>query len=361
MAIKINTTEVIDDDGKAVNIPALKVEHPTAASTVVEIKHGFTFGGHFSGFHVAGHPHTMAPSSSSLLDIQNYPFSISSGTATDVGSLTAARSGHGGFSSSTNGIVAGGSVYPNTVSTIEKFPFFISGGTATSAGNLSSARGHTQGTSSTSSHGYATGGYAPPGNFYSTVQTTIDKYPFASEGTATDVGDLALETRSASGQSSGTHGYTTSGTSNFPSWPQPSASFVDDIQKYPFSISSGTAKIVGDIGTSRSGVSGASSDIRGYVSGGNYGSTSGTLNISYFPFAIEVGNFQGNHTPPTLFEGAGSSSQTDGYRSGGRAVSPSTTGGDTRIDKWSFASTGNATDVGDLVPPAGYQASGHQH
>lgn len=361
MAIKINTTEVIDDDGKAVNIPALKVEHPTTASTVVEVKHGFTFGGHFSGFHVAGHPSSNAPSGFSVISIQKYPFSISSGTATDVGDLTAARSGHSGVSSPTNGFVAGGFASTTPISTFEKFPFFISGGTATSAGNLSSGRSQATGTSSTSSHGYVTGGYQPPGNYYTTVQTTIDKYPFASEGTSTDVGDLVFAVRLAGGQSSGTHGYTTGGATNFPSFPQPPASYMDEVQKYPFSISSGTAKNVLDIGTARSGTTGASSETNGYSTGGQYGYPSTTTTqINYFPFASEVSNHQGYTTGSGVVEATGSSSRTDGFRASGRPASLPASAL-SRIDKWPFSSTGNATEVGDLASPRGYQASGHQY
>ena len=50
--------------------------------------------------------------------------------------------------------------------------------------------------------GYASGGFAPP-----TISDTIDKFPFAVDNNATDVGDLTQVRYGPSGQSSKISGY----------------------------------------------------------------------------------------------------------------------------------------------------------
>jgi hypothetical protein len=45
--------------------------------------------------------------------------------------------------------------------------------------------------------GYTSGGFSPPGNL-----NTIDKFPFATDTNATDVGDITAQQRGPTGQSS---------------------------------------------------------------------------------------------------------------------------------------------------------------
>ena len=58
--------------------------------------------------------------------------------------------------------------------------------------------------------GYTSGGFAGPPLPSS---DTIDKHPFSNDANATDVGNLTYSIRSASGQSSLTHGYVSAGSS----------------------------------------------------------------------------------------------------------------------------------------------------
>ena len=92
-------------------------------------------------------------------------------------------------------------------STIYKFPF-VSGGNASTVGDLIEIRAYGAGQSSTT-HGYTSGAGAngtglptspqPPYVVY--WRNTIDKFPFASDDNATDVGDLTGSNRtSLSGQ-----------------------------------------------------------------------------------------------------------------------------------------------------------------
>ncbi len=104
--------------------------------------------------------------------------------------------------SSTDGLHAGGKDRgdsPNfAVTRIDKFPFSISGGTATNVGDLTQQGAYTTGHSHTSD-GFVTGGYIPgtPGPDL----TNIQKFPFnITSGYATNVGSLTREAFYASGQ-----------------------------------------------------------------------------------------------------------------------------------------------------------------
>ena len=56
-------------------------------------------------------------------------------------------------------------------------------------------------------------------------QTRMERFPFASDGNATDVGDMTIQKSARAGISSMTHGYHAGGS------PQ-----VDTIDRYPFAI-----------------------------------------------------------------------------------------------------------------------------
>ena len=173
--------------------------------------------------------------------------------------------------------------------------------------------------------------------------TTIQKFPFASDGNASNVGTLSVGTRSAVGNSSDTHGYTAGG------FRLPPASNI--IDKYPFAISSGTATDVGDLTNNVYGGAGSSSPVGGFVAGG--GPTPNNV-INKFSFASD-----GNATSVgTISSGVmasdtgivGQSSDTHGYAGGGP--------GSNIIHKFPFAMTsGSSTDVGDLTVERG-NASG---
>jgi hypothetical protein len=143
-----------------------------------------------------------APGNSNVIDKFSF---TSNGNATDVGNLWRESSGLAGQSSSTHGYTSGGvkkwppsypAVYVN-YNTIEKFPF-VSGGNSSDISDLTQARQAGAGQSSTT-HGYTSGAGtngvspAPASNIY--WANTIDKFPFASDDNATDVGDLTGSNR----------------------------------------------------------------------------------------------------------------------------------------------------------------------
>jgi len=69
--------------------------------------------------------------------------------------------------------------------------------------------------------GYSSGGFAPP------LVTTIDKFPFAADGNAIDVGELTQCREFVTGQSSSVSGYSSGGEFN----PTPSP-YQNTIDKY---------------------------------------------------------------------------------------------------------------------------------
>lgn len=172
--------------------------------------------------------------------IDKFPFS-SSGTATDVGDITDIRRNAGaGQNSFTNGYFSGGG--PPIKNIIDKFPF-ATDANATDVGNLTQGRYTAAGQSSDAS-GYTSGGiFAAPA---STNTNVIDKFPFATDSNATDVGDLIAAIPSPTGQSSNISGYTSGGTSS------------NVIQKFPFATDA-NATDVGDLTQARGGSSGQQS------------------------------------------------------------------------------------------------------
>jgi hypothetical protein len=279
--------------------------------------------------------------------IDKFPFSISAGTATNVGSLSITRNSHAGHSSNIDGFVSGGS--PDVLAiAIDKFPFSISSGTATDVGDLSIW--HSEASQHSSyTDGFIGGGY---GNPFPTYLSSIDKFPFSiSGGTGTDVGDLSGVKRQPSSQSSNTDAFASGGYTG--------SVYLSTIDKFPFSISGGTATDVGDLSGSQYQLSGVSSTDNGFSAGGN---KSGSIvsTIDKFPFNISSGTatIVGDLTTATT-QLSGEASTTDGFMSGGNVPSQTPTYTAT-IDKFPFnISSGTATDVGDLTETKSALA-GHQ-
>ncbi len=179
-------------------------------------------------------------------------------------------------------------------------------------------------------------GYASGGTDGSSASNVIDKFPFAADftGTATDVGDLIVGRYNVAGQSSSTHGYSSGGSS-------PTTS--DVIDKFSFTTD-GDATDVGNLTVARYKSAGQSSIGNGFgYTTASEGTPSVTFNvIDKFSFstdgdATDVGDMSVHRS-----SAAGQSSTTHGYASGGNP------GNSNVIDKFSFTTDGDATDVGDL-------------
>ena len=106
---------------------------------------------------------------------------------------------------------------------------------------------------------------------------------------------------------------------------------------------------MGNLTTANYGLTGQSSSVSGYVSGGYFdGSPSNLTAIDKFPFASDSNASNVGDLTFKRYGGAGQSSSASGYTSGGEAP--------TRIDiidKFPFATDNDATDVGDLTVARG--------
>ena len=186
--------------------------------------------GYASGGLNPGNP--TGPTGGNQNIIQKFAFSSTS-DATDIGDLTyARRPGNSGQSSSTHGYTAGG-VGPAITDTIDKFSF-TTDGNATDVGNTTLARQESTGQSS-DTHGYASGGHPYDRS------TIIDKFSFSTDGDATDVGDLSVGRRELGSSSSTTEGYSSGGFMN-----NPTTQKTNVIDKFPFA-SDANATDVGDL------------------------------------------------------------------------------------------------------------------
>jgi len=288
---------------------------------------GPVFQGTVSGYVSGG---AAIPAASEVNTIDKFPFAADA-NATDVGDLTASRNGVVGQSSTVSGYSSGGNASGNT---IDKFPFSADAN-ATDVGDLTVARSEAAGQSSTVS-GYASGGSTP-----SSVNT-IDKFPFAADANATDVGDITASRYGAAGQSSTESGYSSGGRDlSSPSSPT-YGSPLNTIDKFPFA-SDANATDVGDLTQARFINAGQSSSSHGYTTGGQ--NPAAVVTIDKFTFsadanATDVGDLSRSPTALTL-RLAGQSSTESGYSTGGYQANI--------IDKFSFSADGNSTDVGDLT------------
>jgi hypothetical protein len=255
-------------------------------------------------------------------------FSFASGTqnGTSTLALSVTRGTSGSSSSSTYGHRHGGYTGSSDTNVIDRFSF-SSESTATDWGDLSRVIRHCGGTMSTT-HGYRHGGYYPD-----TQSVDIEKYTFASSAAIDDVGDLVIGQYYPASTMSNTNGYSLGG--------QPaSGANHNQIQRYSFSTD-GNATDVSNMSTGHTAASGSNSSTHGYCAGGDGGGSGTTTVIDKFSFASDSsgGSNIGTLTVARNPMG-GTSSKTHGYSAGGSSSNV--------IDKYSFSSDGNATDVGNL-------------
>lgn len=313
----------------------------------------YTFQGSTNSYNTGGSPGGH---------IEKFPFAIASGTATSVGDLTSLRGAVSGQSSASHGYTSGNDgvqsglqiPYKIDLFKIDKFPF-ASDANATDVGQLSTLIKHSTGHSS-ENNGYISGGAYQSGNPPALTVThppliggPIEKFPFASDTNSSLVAELTVSRYQSAGISGSTHGYTAGGHS--PSSP----TTYNVIDRFPFS-SDANATDVGDLSVTRDETSGHSSSFAGFAVGGNYPNKS----RDRFPFATDANGADGGDLDYSR-EGQGETSgETDGFVAGGYGGPPfSGTGGyRSAIEKFPFFG-GGSTEVGDLsgsrYRPAGQQ------
>ena len=192
-------------------------------------------------------------------------------------------------------------------------------------------------------YGYNAGGLLS-GSFPNNSDV-IDKFQFATDANATDVGDLITRVTSSSGSSSTTHGYSSSGLTPTPGL----AGWSNAITKFSFATD-GNATDVSNLTTSVIYATGQSDKFNsnGYVVGGYVPSITTTNIINKFPFVSSANATDAGDLTQSRYNSAGHSSDTHGYTSAG-ANGPGNKPATNFIDRFPFtAGGGNASDVGDL-------------
>jgi len=267
----------------------------------------------------------------------------SDGNATDVGTMTLGRDSWSGHSSPTHGYACGGysGGSPNTWNTIDRISFAATGA-MTDVGDLTTIKRHCGGVSS-ETYGYVCGGY-PNVN-------TIERFQMVATANAVDVGDLinALNSYCGHSDADNSYGYCSSGSPN-----------SNVIQRFAMA-SSGNAADVGDLTVSFGERAGNSSVTHGYTTGKAEVASSSNA-IDKFAFAAssnstDIGDMTYNH-----HEACGCSSTTHGYTMGGSVQGSGDHGISDHIEKFSFTTDGNGTDIGNLTIGSGYLGTnGSQH
>lgn len=283
---------------------------------------------------------------SGIIILRWYVPSSNSGTGIDMNAM---RSLSPPFAGTNYGYTAGGGVPSgNRTSAIERISFSTDGN-STSVGNLSSARGSNNGHQN-EVYGWASNGlFNPPANPPTAYTSIIERFPFSSVSTVSTVANLDKKRTRGVGTSSRTAGYAISGNINTVETPPPAVAATSEIERFSFANESNQCTIGNLTNIIQGGSAGFGTLAYGYNAGGvREPAASGSYaNIERFPFAFDsvsmtsVGSL-------TLDKGLtnGASSPTHGYSTGGLQTP---TLRYTTIDRFSFFSINNATNVGDMT------------
>lgn len=266
------------------------------------------------------------------------------GNAVDFGDLTAGKSYTAACSSTTRGVWGGGSKDLNNTPINEiDYLSILSGGVAQDFGDLTVARYTGAGCSSSTRGIFAAGS---PDN----GKNVIDYITIASVGNATDFGDLSTGVNSTpAGAASPTRGVVGGGFTGI--------IFSRAIDYFTIA-SAGNGTFFGNLTTGTSSISACSSSTRAVFAGGR---TSSCCPVSYtdvmeYITIASTGNATDFGDLLDLYERmAGTSSSTRGLFCGGN-IAPNFTLSNT-IQYITIATTGSSTDFGDLTLSRGAAAA----
>tara|TARA_B000000609_G_scaffold158231_1_gene155195 strand:- start:455 stop:1666 length:1212 start_codon:yes stop_codon:yes gene_type:complete len=309
---------------------------PTPTTTYYGTQFGYTLAGD-----TASSPH--------LNNIQKISFA-SDGDATDIADITISVGQGTGGGSSTHGYHMGGAApgpLASANAVIEKFPYAVEENSVATGNTFSThLRDANKEMIGDRTNIYTAGG---TDNSPTVYKQSISQFSAASDGsTITDYGDLlpATEWNYMAGHSSATHGYMTGGYAATPG-------YSNRIQKWPFA-SAASSTDVADLTYADIGIAGTSSANHGYVSGGS--GPPARNNIEKFTFASDANATDVGDKNASNYYQVGTSSADNGYVCGGFAPP----GGQDYIFKYSHASDGNSTDIGNLAV-GNHRAAGTQN
>lgn len=355
---KVSGFPIVDSDG---DIFARSIFTDTVNFIYLGIGGSATKAYTYAGHRFPGQPGHFAYDRT---DIESFPFASESpiGQHMDTGSNNRNTAG---TASADNGYFTGGLSFfpPNSYysrSNAVKMPFASASSSAIPQVMTVGRQFHAAHQSLT--HGYNSGGYSrSPNPSFVTYHNTIDRFTFANENNSyASVGNLADSKTGlhSTGQSSASHGYIFGGALNFSI---PVSYDHNFIQKFPFATDT-NASDVGDMSTTRFSCAGQSSAANGYATGGYYipGQNGAAFEtMDKFPFsndtnATDIGNLTQHRVRP-----GGASSKTKGYTVGGAELGapPYLYQGQVTVDGFPFSSDGNSTDVGDLALARSYNGT----
>lgn len=357
---KVSGFPIVDSDG---DIFARSVFTDTVNFIYLGIGGSATKAYTYAGHRFPGQPGHFAYDRT---DMESFPFASESpiGQHLDTGSYARNTAG---TASADNGYFTGGLSYfpPNSYgsrSNSVKIPFANASYSSTNQVMDRGRQFHAAHQSLT--HGYNSGGYSrSPNPGFIAYHNNIDRFLFANEQNSyASVGNLADSKIGvySTGQSSASHGYIFGGLNNS-AGNQPVSYSMNFIQKFPFATDT-NASDVGDMSTERYSSAGQSSADNGYATGGQYfpGQEGVAMEtMDKFPFsndtnATDIGNLTSHRIRP-----GGASSKTKGYTVGGakRLSPPYYYDGQDTVDGFPFSSDGNSTDVGDLALARSYNGT----
>ena len=281
--------------------------------------------------------------------IDKYSYT-SDGNASDVGDLT----GNKAFSISSSTKTHGFSLASYPVGVTEKWSH-VSDGNSTQIPAISTPTYFGTGNASDVNH-YITSGYNAftPTIGNPNINTDVVKIPIANEDAISDTGLDWSQVTGSNGQGmaaqSYTHGYILSVGGGYPA----TSTATNKIEKFPFAAEDASSD-VGDMTKTRNQKTDNSyKDTYGFSSGGNnpMSSPATVLNeIERVSFASDGNGTDIADLTQARVHGSGTNSTTHGYVHGG-STSTSPHPGPAyvnTIDKFPFTSGSNATDVGDLI------------
>jgi len=282
-----------------------------------------------------------------ISDRMQYITISTTGNATDFGNLSLARYYVRGTASSTRGVFSGGTYPSPAVTDVIDFVTISSQGGANDFGDMSLQRNGLAAFGS-ETRGILAGGYTTPTN---TQTNLIEFITIASTGDANDFGDLSERREIMAGFASPTRGIIAGGAQG-----ATITNLTADIQFVTLSTG-GDSQRFGELVRLRYRLPGASNSTRGLTFGGRYPGQNGVDEIDYITIATE-GNAQdfGNLTAAVHESGALASS-TRGIHFGGETA-PASGAMVNTIEFVTIATTGNATDFGDLAAVVGDDPAG---
>ena len=296
---------------------------------------------------VFGTGYNNAPNSS--LNSMQFVTIATTGNTEDFGDLADSSIAKGSFGSATRGFFAGGDSVPGQADNKAiEFTIFSSSGGGNDFGDMTSTKAYLNGMSN-DIRGFFVGGATTPEYVN---QNTIEFVTMASTGNGNDFGDLSTITRSGSSAASNTRGILQLGQTN----PLPGNNLIEFITLSTL----GNSQNFGEVTTlAKSGSAAVASSTRAcFMAGsGTTGNAGHVSNVIDFVTISTLGNAQDfGDTTVAVDALAGASNSTRGLHAGGRTGSPAAEALQNVIGFITIASTGNASDFGDLVTPTRYLA-----